>query len=125
MCASATARAEEKPPGRRLIVAGAITLGASYLVPLVFGVRWREPELLVPIAGPFFDLHRCHDCLGSPVEKAVVTVLVLDGLAQAAGATLLTFGLVERSRARARPYAWTVLPAPFQTGLGVQAVGTF
>jgi len=116
---SATARAEDAPkPGRRLILSGAITLGVAYAIPFAFGLRWREPELVIPVAGPLVDLHRCRDCLESGVEKAVVTVLVLDSLAQATGATLLGVGLWRRHSAM-------IAPSRVAGGFGVTALGEF
>jgi len=116
---SATARAEDGPePGRRLILSGAITLGVAYAIPFAFGLRWDEPELAIPVAGPLVDLHRCRDCLGSGVEKAVVTVLVLDSLAQATGATLLGMGLWRRHSA-------AIVPSRVAGGFGLMAFGEF
>ena len=116
---SVTARADDTPkPGRRLIWSGAITLGVAYAIPFAFGLRWDEPELLIPVAGPLVDLHRCRDCLGSGPEKAVVTVLVLDSLAQATGATLLCMGLWRRHSA-------AIAPARVAGGFGVMAFGEF
>jgi hypothetical protein len=116
---SATARADDTPkPGRRLILSGAITLAVAYTIPFAFGLRWDEPELLIPVAGPLIDLHRCRDCLGSGPEKAVVTVLVLDSLAQATGATLLGMGLWQRHKAM-------IAPSRVAGGLGLMAYGEF
>jgi hypothetical protein len=116
---SATARADDDPkPGRRLILAGAITMGAAYAIPFAFGLRWDEPELAIPVAGPLVDLHRCRDCLGSGVEKAVVTVLVLDALAQTTGATLLGIGLSRRHSA-------AIAPSRVAGGFGLMAFGEF
>jgi hypothetical protein len=116
---SAAARADDSPkPGRKLILSGAITLGIAYAIPFAFGLRWDEPELLIPVAGPLVDLHRCRDCLGSGPEKAVVTVLVLDFMAQATGATLLGMGLWRRHSA-------AIAPAHVSGGLGLIVFGEF
>src|SRR5215468_3432333 len=116
---SATARADDSPkPGRRLILSGAITLGVAYAIPFAFGLRSDEPGLAIPVAGPLVDLHRCRDCLGSGVEKAVVTVLVLDFVAQATGATLLGMGLWRRHSA-------VIAPSRVAGGFGVMAFGEF
>src|SRR5205814_1036553 len=112
-------RADNTPsPGRRLILSGAITLSVAYAIPLGFGLRWDEPELVIPLAGPLVDLHRCRDCLGSGVEKAVVAVLVLDSLAQATGATLLGMGLWRR-------HATLIAQSRLDGGLGLIAFGEF
>ena len=121
LLSAATARADDDQspqPGRRLILSGAITLGVAYAIPFAFGLRWDEPELVIPVAGPLIDLHRCRDCLGSGPEKAVVTVLVLDSLAQATGAALLGMGLWRRHSAM-------ITPARVAGGFGVMALGEF
>jgi hypothetical protein len=118
---SETARAQdnENPkPARRLIFAGAITLSVAYAVPFAFALRWDEPELAIPVFGPLIDLHRCRDCLGSGPEKAVVTVLILDTLAQVTGATLLGMGLWRRHSA-------AIAPARVAGGFGMNLFGAF
>ena len=116
---AATAHADDAPkPSRRLILSGAITLGVAYAIPFAFGLRWDEPELLIPVAGPLVDLHRCRDCLGSGPEKAVVTVLLLDFAAQATGAALLGMGLWRR-------HAAAIAPSRVAGGFGVMAFGEF
>jgi hypothetical protein len=116
---STSARADDEPkPGRRLLLSGAITLAAAYAIPFAFGLRWDEPELAIPVAGPLVDLHRCRDCLGSGVEKAVVTVLVVDFVAQATGATLLCMGLWRRHSA-------AIAPSRVAGGFGLMAFGEF
>jgi hypothetical protein len=118
------ARAEEAPPShtrRSLIRAGAITLGVAYAIPFAFGLRFDEPELFIPVAGPLVDLRRCRDCTASGVEKAVITALVVDGLVQAAGATLLAVGLARHEPER----RVSVAPTRLASGFGVVVFGRF
>ncbi|MFT3770831.1 MAG: hypothetical protein QM820_35865 [Minicystis sp.] len=75
-----------------LVVAGSVTFGATYLLTALGGAIASDAgndhaaSLLVPIAGPFIMIGGTRSATGS-------FGLVIDGLAQAAGVTMLVVGL--------------------------------
>lgn len=92
------------PPGyqvktravRSLVIAGAITFGAPYLVSLLTGATVlaadsgdgvKTAPLFIPIAGPFVTVGTAR------AEGAETFWLILDGLAQTGGAVMLIYGL--------------------------------
>jgi hypothetical protein len=109
---AAAASSRRDRPNLRYVISGSVVLGVFYVVPLALAIRYEEGELAVPVLGPLIDLRRCRDCTASPVEQGVVAGLVLDAALQAAGAALLTVGLVRR-----RPARVSVTPTP--TGIAI------
>jgi len=114
--AAHAAPARRHQPELRYVISGSIVLGVFYALPLALAIRYEEGELALPVLGPLIDLRRCRDCTGSPVGKGVVSGLVLDAALQAAGAALLTMGLV-----RSRPAHFAVTP----TSTGIAIGGRF
>jgi hypothetical protein len=134
------------PPGYRvvkqrrrgLIIAGSIVVG----VPWVFGVTAATADnfqdgtgfLVVPVLGPWLMLatsarDNCspNDGLCSSSKSGERAVLVLDGLVQAAGATMFFAGmLVPRLRLVRNDVVVSVIPMELGHGAhGLGAVGTF
>jgi hypothetical protein len=89
--ADAPARARRKP-ALRYVVSGAVLLGVFYTASLALAIRYEEGELALPVLGPLVDLRRCRECAANPIERGVVSGLVLDAVVQAAGASLLAVG---------------------------------
>jgi hypothetical protein len=109
------------------IVGGAVTLGVMWLLSALAAASMVDNSnpgggwLYVPVIGPFAEL-------GNNTSTSGATVLVIDGVAQAAGAALLISGLTDPKTVLVREYAGvTFAPTPLlgrdQTGVGV--VGTF
>ena len=133
---------EPIPPGYRpipqlrtkLVVAGAVTLGSLWALSAIVGASMNDQNnssygnqgnsgtwLFVPVIGPFAQLFANNSSAGA-------TILVIDGLGQAAGAAMLITGLTYPKMILVREYAGVTLrPTPVlgrgNSGLGV--VGTF
>ncbi len=97
---------------RGLVIAGAITLG----VPYVFSASVassskddRDTWLVLPVVGPFIDFGSRKGCdtayCGSGDSDARF-LLMLDGLTQAAGATMLIVGLAYPQKLLVRDNVW-------------------
>jgi hypothetical protein len=98
----------EESPRKGLVIAGAVTLGTTYFLSALIGGASSNPDdrwLLVPVFGPFVDAGNrgSHGCIArgsstpsdqtcEALETVVVTYLVFDGVAQAAGGILLALG---------------------------------
>ncbi len=122
-----------------MVIAGAITLGIPYTIGLAAagGSNFRNESgwLALPALGPFITLGRRHaDChTGSKAASCLGDVmlgfgLVLDGLAQTAGATLLLIGVSapKTELVRNDVMSLSVLPGRVGTsGYGLRAVGQF
>jgi hypothetical protein len=134
------------PPGYRLeqrtrtglVVAGAIVLGVPYVIGLgATSTNGGDPAmnwLFVPGVGPWMALGlRRSSCYGKAnIEGSLchagdafaVMGLIMDGIVQTAGATLLIVGLAVPKKVYVRKDVQLgLIPAPAGTGLGVQ--GTF
>ena len=127
-------------PRRGLVVAGASTFGSAYLVTLlaasiVAGEEddWGDPSddddekkavpLFIPVVGPFIGISTLD---ASPVASAW---LILDGLAQGAGAAMLIAGLAYPTKRWIRNdlgMQWRVAPIKAgRDGLGMGVLGSF
>jgi len=123
-----------------LVVAGATTFGSTYLVTLlaasiVAGEEddWGDPSddddekkavpLFIPVLGPFIGISTLD---ASPVASAW---LILDGLAQGAGAAMLIAGLAYPTKRWIRNdlgVEWRVAPIKAgRDGLGMGVLGSF
>jgi hypothetical protein len=84
-------------PVRSMVIAGSITFGAPYLISLLTGATELAAQgsdgtkfapMFAPIVGPFITI-------GTAKSDGAGTLwLVLDGVAQTAGAVMLVYGLV-------------------------------
>jgi len=114
------------------IIAGACVLGVTWILTSTVGALGYDlstPKdsdylwLYVPVAGPFVELLN-----NAPTATAKV-FLVTDGLAQAAGAALLIYGVtspVSRVvRNDASHLQITPVPTVSRNGAGLSVVGTF
>lgn len=88
-------------PVRSLVIAGAVTFGATYLVSLltaatVLAANGADGKpltpLFAPVVGPFITIGTVH------ADGAGSLWLVLDGLAQTAGAVMLVYGLAAEEK---------------------------
>jgi hypothetical protein len=149
------------PPGyhvetrvrKGLVVSGPIILGVPYLLSMSVAASSKyEPDrwLYAPVFGPFINLAtRSDDCnpngLSGSTSSSVVCAgdsstrffLMLDGLMQTAGATMLILGLALPQTLLVRddaPYtgkngshfAWTIAPYSMgKAGSGLAWTGTF
>ncbi len=108
LCAPSEASAQsstESRPRMGLVIAGGVTLGVSYGIAVIAGVNGKQTVdrwSLLPLAGPFVAAAtRKDDCKSGRtgfgafcIEPA--PILVIDGVLQVAGATLLGIGLLWR-----------------------------
>jgi hypothetical protein len=91
----------KKRPVRSMVIAGAVTFGSTYVVSLLTSATILAADshsgkplapLFVPIAGPFITI-------GTAKSDGAGTLwLVLDGVAQTAGAVMLIYGLVAEEK---------------------------
>jgi hypothetical protein len=121
-----------------LIIAGAITLGVPYVIGLSFASSSNfynaSGWLVVPALGPWLTLalreNRCNqtttnelvDCVADPLIRVY---LVIDGLAQTAGAILLVLGATSKRTRLVPDSAITVSPVRIGTGYGLGLRATF
>jgi hypothetical protein len=123
-----------------LVTSGAVIFGVSYGLAVIAAASSRSGErfeALVPIAGPFIVAAGYHN--SDDPGNAIAYYIALDGVLQAAGATLFVMGELMRDEALvrddARPSAtpsgshrtqWQLLPTSFgHSGAGVGLVGAF
>jgi hypothetical protein len=128
-------------PRSGLVTAGvlltAIPWGISALTALSFNFKNESGYLLIPFAGPWMTLGRrnygnCDSessstetwaCVANPF---VVMGLIVDGVLQVAGGSLLLTGYVATTKRLVRGNATLSLtPLKFGTGYGIGAIGTF
>jgi len=125
----------EERPRRGLVLAGWLAAGIPYgiSVMLAAGADFENESgwLVVPFFGPWLTLgRREYDCDGRNdqrcLENAVIAPLILSGIAQAAGGTLLILGYTLTKRWAVRnDLGFTVLPSRVGSGHGVTWVGRF
>ncbi|CAN5922837.1 hypothetical protein BH11MYX4_BH11MYX4_13030 [soil metagenome] len=115
-----------------LVVGGAVTFGVMYLFSVLAGSiindankyssdHTRGDFLFVPVVGPFLQMTNTSTSSGT-------TMLAIDGLAQAAGATMLIVGVMSPRTVLVRNDLAEVRVTPMQVGekgSGVGLVGTF
>jgi hypothetical protein len=125
-----------------LVIGGAVTLGATWILSVIaaaFAVSIEEAEeadgfdndgispadasmLFIPVAGPFISIYTYDAGTGG------AAVLVIDGVAQVGGLTMLIVGLAAQEKVLKRSHAGVTLePTPIvsaqMSGLGLS--GTF
>lgn len=92
----------ERKGKRKLIIAGVSIFGGCYLASAIaggFGLSEGDYSgralgpLLVPVAGPFITIGTSELRFGDNDDQGAVILLMLDGLAQAAGVVLTIVGL--------------------------------
>jgi hypothetical protein len=128
----------EERPRRGLVIAGWLAAGIPYGLGLTFAASSDfENEsgwLAVPFLGPWLTLQKrdygCddddeaddHSCL----EDAVIAPLILSGIAQTAGGTLLLVGyLATKTYAVRNDVSYVVVPSRVGSGYGLTWAGEF
>lgn len=116
-----------------LVVGGAVTFGVLYLLSALVGAAINDVNkatsssndsgdfLFVPVAGPFLQMTKTETSTGN-------VFLAIDGIAQAAGATMLIVGLTSPKTVLVRNDLGEVRVMPMrmgQNGGGLGLVGTF
>ena len=122
-----------------LVVGGAVTFGCLYLLSVLVGAAISDANksrsayggsssssdngdfLFVPVAGPFLQMTKTESSSGN-------VTLAIDGIAQAAGATMLIVGLTSPKTVLVRNDLGSVQVLPMkmgQDGGGLGLVGTF
>ena len=117
-----------------LVVGGAVTFGVMYLLTVLVGAAINDASerpygtkgdrgdfLFVPVAGPFLQMTKTDTSSGN-------TILVIDGVAQAAGATMLIVGITSPRTVLVRNDLAEIRIAPMKVGergSGLGLVGTF
>jgi hypothetical protein len=80
-----------------LVIAGGVTFGVSYLGTLALGAGMKSPPLFLPVVGPLLQAALIglddREHTEANFDDIAVTFLVVDGVVQAAGATLLLAGI--------------------------------
>ena len=119
-----------------LVVGGAVTFGVMYLLSVLVGAAISDVNrssysgssnreggefLYVPVAGPFLQMTRTESSSGN-------ATLAIDGIAQAAGATMLIVGITSPKTVLVRNDLGEVRVMPMRMGDkggGLGLVGTF
>lgn len=131
---------EPVPPGYHpeskvrtgLVVGGAVTFGVMYLISVLVGAAITDGNrlsggndsgelLYVPVAGPFLQMTKTESSSGN-------VTLAIDGIAQAAGATMLIVGITSPKTVLVRNDLAEVRVMPMrmgQDGTGLGLLGTF
>ena len=136
----------EDRPRRGLIIGGALTLGIPWALGLAFASGSNFPNetgwLVVPALGPWITLATrtnesvCISDVGGgssrncvqEVDNGYRTLLVLDGITQAAGAIMLVIGMSSTKKVIARDFVSNLhlTPAPMgRLGYGGVLTGQF
>jgi len=129
------------PPGyhaetqtrKGLVIGGAVTFGVMYLITVLVAAAMDDVSnsygssgssgtlLYVPVAGPFLQMTKTETSSGN-------VALVIDGVAQAAGATMLIVGLTSPKTVLVRNDLAEVRVSPMkigESGTGFGLVGRF
>lgn len=127
-------------PDRLLLTTGAGTFGLAYVSSAWVGATSSldsDRALLVPFAGPWVALATrdgCEDSVACGAEPTYRTLLVGDGIVQAAGAAQIVMAFLFRERRpadepRIRPGSTVsslgIGPVRVRAGVGLGATGTF
>jgi hypothetical protein len=128
----------ETEPRYGMVVAGSVLFGVGYLAPLSIVAAAEFPNdsewMAVPVAGPFLTMYRMDwypwctgslECVGQGFGNTFAGIgLVLTGVMQAAGVTLLTVGLAAPKERQVPVYAVTPMPLG-DDGYGLGVEGRF
>lgn len=116
-----------------LVVGGAVTFGVMYLLSVLVGAAISDTNkafnnnrdngdfLYVPVAGPFLQMTKTESSSGN-------VTLAIDGIAQAAGATMLIVGITSPKTVLVRNDLGEVRVMPMRMGDkggGLGLIGTF
>ena len=134
----------EQRPRRGLLIAGPLVLGIPWVLGLTIASDENFPNstgwLVVPALGPWITLAARHhstncatsttysNCIDEGLDSVTRTFLVLDALAQTAGAVMLIYGIASPKKVMVRDFASSLqlLPAPIgRTGAGGLLIGEF
>lgn len=129
----------EEQPRRGFVTAGYLTAGIPYFVGLMVAasVDFKNASgwLAVPFLGPWMTIgHRRYACIGNEEEcrnslaglgdGGVLASLIIDGIAQAAGATFLMVGYLSSKQYAVRDQsAVVVAPSVVGSGYGLSVAG--
>jgi hypothetical protein len=125
-----------------LVVGGSVVLGVAYVASLLAAASDTETGggwLVVPVVGPFVALSKQEVVCSVALEQQSVTtcsekiisaarramLLLVDGLVQATGASLLTIGLTNTTSELVRKAPVQVTPQVGAGGYGVSLSGSF
>lgn len=125
----------ELQPRYGLVIGGLSMFASVYLWNAAFAYMTREGTLAVPVVGPLLlmsDLNNRHNescCYhDDAADRLLNTILVVDSLVQATGATLFLVGMLTREKVT----VWekgnvkmTIVPTAGMGGGGVGMVGVF
>lgn len=124
-----------QPPGYReveeprygLMIAGLVVLGASWSINAASAYFANEWKLAVPVVGPFLETQNVNTAPGHEYNRALVGLLVFDGLIETAGAVMLFAGALTHHLVRVydRPARVSFVPTAGRGGAGVAAFGHF
>lgn len=129
----------EERPRRGLVIAGWLAAGIPYALGLTFAASSdfgnESAWLAVPFLGPWLTLGKrdygCDEDSGdeddrSCLEDTVVAPLIMSGIAQTAGGTLLLIGyLATKMYAVRNDVSYVLLPSRVGSGYGLSWVGEF
>jgi hypothetical protein len=123
---------KERTPNVDLVASGLFTLGVPYVVSVVAATgstREGDQALYTPLVGPWLDLANREGCPGACKSETVYkTLLVADGLLQAAGALEIAIGFLfplPHSVNTASLTRLRMVPNVARTGGGLTTVGVF
>ena len=124
----------EERPRKGLIIAGSLVAGIPWALGLSIVVGTEYPNksswLLLPALGPWITLASRSDrkdctydsagtgsyCVDDGSNSAIRTILVLDGLMQVAGTTMLIIGLTSPTKVVARDFVGSLHFTPATVG---------
>ena len=128
----------EERARRGMLIGGAVVLGVPWVLGLTIASGYdfsnQSGWLVVPVLGPWITIaSRKTDGLcgygnSCPDDNGVRTMLILDGLTQAAGAIMLVYGLSSTKKVMARDFVGSLhfTPAPVgKLGYGGVLSGEF
>ncbi|MDB4970615.1 MAG: hypothetical protein JWN44_6304 [Myxococcales bacterium] len=121
---------EEMQPRYGLMVAGLVVFGVSWSINAATAYAADEWRLAVPVIGPFMETSQINTSSGYEYNRALVGLLVFDGLIETAGAVMLVAGAVTKQKVRiydrgpAGPQV-SVVPTASPGMTGVAAFGRF
>ncbi len=118
------------PEGFHLVVntgllnAGIITFAVAWLPFAVGALITRSPLLRIPFAGPLAGYRR-EGFVSPGIEILIVTILVMDVVAQVGGVTLLLAGAISPTRWLERDARISLVPTAPGAALGASLVGRY
>jgi hypothetical protein len=117
----------EERPRYGLMTAGLVTFGATWVTTTIWGYALGDYTSIIPIIGPLFYVHSTNsNDIDAAAQRLDNAFLVLDSLAQAAGAAMFIAGLVSKQQVRVwGPAQVSFVPVGSSQMAGLAAVGRF